>query len=208
MPRIKETRGILESDITQEAVNLAWHDLYNRYRDLAKDDIRYALYFAERFSEIVRVKRGRSFQLFMPDDPLIEDAKSGKLPVVKYPDMEYFEKLHEKQQARAKDMFHEGEYRAHLKARLSSDWYRARSVAINGWDLTIIPEILNGQELSAAPRTHVKRALTELGMFDRLDEINAAWLEIMQRWSPFLNETHRMVAQRHRELEELQTNDR
>lgn len=208
MPRIKETRGILESDITQDAANLEWNDLYREDRDVAKDDIRYALYFAERFGEIVRVKRGRSFQLFLPDDPLIEDAKRGKLPVVKRPDMEYFEKLCERQRTRAKDMFHEGEYRAHLKAKLSADWYRARSVAINAWDPTIIPEILNGQELSAAPRTHVKRALTELGMLDRLGEINATWLEIMQRWAPFLNETYRMVAQRHRELKELRNNDR
>ena len=48
--------------------NLSIHDtepkLYNR--PVLKDDIYYALYFADKFGHIIRVKKGRSYQLYLP----------------------------------------------------------------------------------------------------------------------------------------------
>ena len=48
--------------------NLTIHDtepkLYNS--PVLKDDIYYALYFADKFGHIIRVKKGRSYQLYLP----------------------------------------------------------------------------------------------------------------------------------------------
>lgn len=44
-------------------------DVYEVLEGFSKDDISYVLYFAEREGEIARVKKGRTYQLFLPTTP-------------------------------------------------------------------------------------------------------------------------------------------
>jgi hypothetical protein len=61
---IKENPGILQSEITGKAEAMNWSELYNYDRPIAKDDIYYVLYFADKFGFITRTKKGRSYELF------------------------------------------------------------------------------------------------------------------------------------------------
>jgi len=65
---IKENPGILQSEITSKAEALDWQHLYNYDRPIAKDDIYYVLYFAEKFGYITRNKKGRSYELYSKGD--------------------------------------------------------------------------------------------------------------------------------------------
>ncbi|MDR0878953.1 MAG: hypothetical protein LBN21_12965 [Treponema sp.] len=60
---IKENPGIIQSEITSKAEEMSWQQLYNYDRPIAKDDIYYALYFADKFGYITRIKKGRSYEL-------------------------------------------------------------------------------------------------------------------------------------------------
>jgi len=62
-PIIQANSGILQSDITKQAESKEWADLYNYDRPIAKEDIYYALYFADKFGSITRAKKGRSYEL-------------------------------------------------------------------------------------------------------------------------------------------------
>ena len=63
LPIIQENPGILQSEITKRAESLDWPTLYSYNRAIAKDDIYYALYFADKFGKILRTKKGRSYEL-------------------------------------------------------------------------------------------------------------------------------------------------
>jgi hypothetical protein len=65
---IKENPGILQSEITGKAEAMDWQKLYSYDRSLAKEDIYYALYFADKFGYINRNKKGRSYELFSNGD--------------------------------------------------------------------------------------------------------------------------------------------
>ena len=65
---IKENPGILQSEITSKAEASDWQHLYNYDRPIAKDDIYYVLYFADKFGYITRKKKGRSYELFSNGD--------------------------------------------------------------------------------------------------------------------------------------------
>jgi hypothetical protein len=65
LPFIKENPGILQSQISKHFQSVEWPELYNYNRPVAKEDIYYALYFADKFGIIQRVKKGRSYQLFL-----------------------------------------------------------------------------------------------------------------------------------------------
>jgi hypothetical protein len=64
---IKQNPGILQSDITKKFEDMEWGELRNSERPFSKDDIRYALYFAEEFGHIIRHKSGRSYRLYLPE---------------------------------------------------------------------------------------------------------------------------------------------
>lgn len=67
LPIIEKQNGILQSEISKdfEATD-DWGTLTTGNREVAKDDIYYALYFADRFGHIKRIKKGRSYQLYLP----------------------------------------------------------------------------------------------------------------------------------------------
>ncbi|MDR2020505.1 MAG: hypothetical protein LBQ14_07050 [Treponema sp.] len=70
---IKENPGILQSEITGKAEAMNWQQLYNYDRPIAKDDVYYTLYFADKFGYINRNKKGRSYELFSNGDiPMLE----------------------------------------------------------------------------------------------------------------------------------------
>lgn len=66
-PVIQSNPGILQSDITKQAESVEWARLYKYNRPIAKEDIYYALYFAEKFGKIKRTKKGRSYELRIAD---------------------------------------------------------------------------------------------------------------------------------------------
>lgn len=66
LPIIQANPGILQSDITKRVESVDWSALYNSNRPVAKDDIYYALYFADKFGVITRTKKGRSYELRVP----------------------------------------------------------------------------------------------------------------------------------------------
>lgn len=63
LPIIQTNPGILQSDIAKQAESMEWAALYNYNRPVARDDIYYALYFADKFNRITRTKKGRSYEL-------------------------------------------------------------------------------------------------------------------------------------------------
>lgn len=67
LPIIQANPGILQSEITKRAESLDWPALYSYNRVIAKDDIYYALYFADKFGKILRTKKGRSYELRVAD---------------------------------------------------------------------------------------------------------------------------------------------
>jgi len=66
---IKENPGILQSEITKKFEAMNWGQLYHYDRPIAKDDVYYALYFADKFGYITRTKKGRSYELFSNGEP-------------------------------------------------------------------------------------------------------------------------------------------
>lgn len=63
---IAKNNGILQSEITKHFQRSDWGALKYYNRPPLKDDIYYALYFADRFGDIIRVKKGRSYLLYLP----------------------------------------------------------------------------------------------------------------------------------------------
>jgi len=63
LPFIKSNPGVLQSDITKHAASIDWSGLFNYNRPVAKEDLYYALYFADKFGMISRRKKGRSYEL-------------------------------------------------------------------------------------------------------------------------------------------------
>jgi len=61
---IKENPVILQSEISNKAVEMNWSDIYQYNRPLAKEDIYYALFFGDKFGLIRRIKKGRTYELF------------------------------------------------------------------------------------------------------------------------------------------------
>jgi hypothetical protein len=63
LPIIQANPGILQSDITKGAESIDWAKLSGHNRPVTKEDIYYALYFADKFGRIIRTKKGRSYEL-------------------------------------------------------------------------------------------------------------------------------------------------
>jgi hypothetical protein len=63
LPIIQANPGILQSDIAKRAESMDWASLYSYNRPVAREDIYYALYFADKFGRITRTKKGRSYEL-------------------------------------------------------------------------------------------------------------------------------------------------
>ncbi len=66
LPIIQANPGILQSDITKQAESKDWSELYNYRRPIAREDISYVLYFADKLGRITRTKKGRSYELRLP----------------------------------------------------------------------------------------------------------------------------------------------
>ncbi|HFQ80978.1 MAG TPA: hypothetical protein ENK33_06345 [Desulfobacterales bacterium] len=67
LPFIKANPGTLQSEITKKADSLEWPALYNHNRPVSREDIYYALYFADKFGDLHRTKKGRSYELRVPN---------------------------------------------------------------------------------------------------------------------------------------------
>lgn len=63
LPIIQANQGVLQSDIAKQAESMNWAALYSHDRPVAREDISYALYFADKFGRIKRTKKGRSYEL-------------------------------------------------------------------------------------------------------------------------------------------------
>ena len=63
LPIIDSNPGILQSEIAKQAESVDWATLYDYNRPIAREDVYYALYFAEKFNRITRTKKGRSYEL-------------------------------------------------------------------------------------------------------------------------------------------------
>ncbi|QII11200.1 hypothetical protein KsCSTR_18210 [Candidatus Kuenenia stuttgartiensis] len=63
IPFIKSNPGILQSEISKQFPNMDWSELYQYTREISREDISYALYFAAKQGKISRTKKGRSYEL-------------------------------------------------------------------------------------------------------------------------------------------------
>jgi len=63
LPIIDSNPGILQSEIAKQVESVDWATLYDYNRPIAREDVYYALYFAEKFDRITRTKKGRSYEL-------------------------------------------------------------------------------------------------------------------------------------------------
>lgn len=64
IPLVKSNPGILQSDISKQFPTMDWSELYQYTREISREDISYALYFAAKQGKISRTKRGRSYELY------------------------------------------------------------------------------------------------------------------------------------------------
>ncbi|MBF0487862.1 MAG: hypothetical protein HQK98_06850 [Nitrospirae bacterium] len=72
LPYIKSHPGMLQSDISTHFISVDWSTLCNHNRPVVKEDIYYALYFAEKLGLISRTKKGRSYELRIKEDKALE----------------------------------------------------------------------------------------------------------------------------------------
>jgi len=63
IPFIRANPGIIQSEITSKFEQSNWQQLYDYDRPVMKDDIYYVLYFADKFGDIFRIKKGHSYEL-------------------------------------------------------------------------------------------------------------------------------------------------
>jgi len=63
LPFIEANPGIMQSEITKKFLSVDWSVLYRYDRPVTKEDIYYALYFADKLGSIQRTKKGRSYEL-------------------------------------------------------------------------------------------------------------------------------------------------
>lgn len=63
VPFIECNPGILQSDISKQFPTMNWSELYQYTREISREDISYALYFAAKQGKILRTKKGRSYEL-------------------------------------------------------------------------------------------------------------------------------------------------
>jgi hypothetical protein len=63
LPFIEANPGIMQSEITKKFVSVDWSALYRYDRPVTREDIYYALYFADKLGHIKRTKKGRSYEL-------------------------------------------------------------------------------------------------------------------------------------------------
>lgn len=69
IPHIQNNQGILQSTLAKGLHGSdSWPALYNYDHPLAKDDLYYSLYFGEKFGLITRKKKGRSYELTIPEE--------------------------------------------------------------------------------------------------------------------------------------------
>lgn len=69
IPIIKAQPGMMQSDITKHFKKAEWWpELTNYNREVTKEDIGYALYFAAKQGVILRTKKGRSYELRVVED--------------------------------------------------------------------------------------------------------------------------------------------
>jgi len=61
---IKSTPGVTQAEIGKKYPSIDWMDLQGYDRPIAKEDIYYALYFADKFGLIRRNKKGRTYELY------------------------------------------------------------------------------------------------------------------------------------------------
>lgn len=63
LPLIEANPGILQSNITKQVESMDWAALYGYARPVAREDVYYALYFADKFGRVTMTKKGRSYEL-------------------------------------------------------------------------------------------------------------------------------------------------
>jgi len=68
LPTIETRPGVLQSEIVKQFESKDWSELYNYKRPIVREDIYYALYFADKFGRITRTKKGRSYELRIADE--------------------------------------------------------------------------------------------------------------------------------------------
>ena len=84
---VRQNPGILQSAITAKAEEMDWREIRQYSRTISKDDIRYVFYFAEEFGLLVRQKKGRSYQLYLPEhSDLIEQKEVAEAKAEKVSD--------------------------------------------------------------------------------------------------------------------------
>lgn len=67
--------GIMQSDITKNFKKADWSELTSYAREVTKEDIGYALYFAAKQGVILRTKKGRSYELRVVEDvPFLQNT--------------------------------------------------------------------------------------------------------------------------------------
>lgn len=60
---IKDNPAVTQAEIGKNYQSIDWMGLYDYNRPIAKEDIYYALYFADKFGTIKRIKKGRTYLL-------------------------------------------------------------------------------------------------------------------------------------------------
>jgi len=64
---VRQNPGIVQSELSDKAASMHWEELRSfNNGHLSKEDIRYILYFAAEQGHLIRQKKGRSYQLFLP----------------------------------------------------------------------------------------------------------------------------------------------
>ncbi|MEL5720355.1 MAG: hypothetical protein P1P59_04410 [Treponemataceae bacterium] len=187
---ITANNGILQSDITKHFQQTDWGVLQAYNRPVLKDDIYYALYFADRFGHIVRIKKGQSYLLYLPGsepEPTqklkqIGSAKDNKIDLSKYSYTD-FAKLANKYEKKAAESYNKQDYTSFINHWLKKRYYTlchatfSISLATNNFD--DFDNYLSQDVFKTDGTTRGTQSFKKLGIQNIIPDMNNAFAEFI-----------------------------
>ncbi|MEL3907946.1 MAG: hypothetical protein P1P64_02895 [Treponemataceae bacterium] len=187
---IRANNGILQSEITKDFQQTNWGILQEYNRPVLKDDIYYALYFADRFGHVVRIKKGRSYLLYLPGTETesasklkqIYSAKDDKIDISKYSYTD-FGKLSNKYEKKAAESYNKQNYISFINHWLKKYYYRlchtTFSISLATNNLDDFDNYLSQDVFKITGTTRGTQSFKKLGIQNIIPEMNKAFVEFI-----------------------------
>nr|DAP42099.1 MAG TPA: hypothetical protein [Caudoviricetes sp.] len=211
---IEKNNGILQSDITKDFQHADWGKLQQYNRSTLKDDIYYALYFAERFGHVVRIKKGNSYLLYLPGtEPKHKIATNhdNKIDIGKYSPLT-FSTLANDYEKKASEAYKQEDYISYINYKLKRYYYlhcgAAFSTMIPCDDLNIFEDTLKKNVFPNSGTSRDFQSFKKLGIHDIVPTMNEAFIEFMSNYKQDLFKIKSMMNDYYHKWENMTSFDR